>query len=220
MSNRNNYIPEHLYDYILENTLRDNQRYQALRDETRDLPGAVMQISPDQGQFMALLIKLIGAERAIEVGTYTGYSSLVVAEALPANGRLVACDIDPEMPAIGRRHWESSGLAAKIDLRIGPASQTLDAMIAAGEAGSYDFAFIDADKENYGQYYEQCLELIRPRGLILIDNVLWSGRTADPENTDESTVAIRILTKQMQADERVDFSLIPVGDGLSLAVKR
>ena len=220
MSSRNNYIPETVYDYILENTLRDNPRYQALRDETRDLPDAVMQISPDQGQLMALLIKLIGAKAAIEVGTYTGYSSLVVAAALPADGKLVACDIDPEMPAIGQRHWERSGLAAKIDLRIGPASETLDAMIAAGEAGSYDFAFIDADKDSYGQYYEQCLELVRQRGLILIDNVLWGGRTADPANNDESTVAIRTLTKQMQADERVDFSLIPVGDGLSLAVKR
>ncbi len=220
MSSRNNYIPETVYDYILENTLRDNPRYQALRDETRDLPDAVMQISPDQGQLMALLIKLIGAKAAIEVGTYTGYSSMVVAAALPADGRLVACDIDPKMPAIGRRHWERSGLADKIDLRIGPASETLDAMIAAGEAGSYDFAFIDADKDSYGQYYEQCLELVRQRGLILIDNVLWGGRTADPANNDESTVAIRTLTKQMQADERVDFSLIPVGDGLSLAVKR
>ena len=220
MSSRNNYIPEPVYDYILENTLRDNPRYEALRNETRDLPGAGMQISPDQGQLMALLVKLIDAETAIEVGTFTGYSSLVVAAALPADGKLVACDVDPEMPAIGRRHWEGSGVADKIDLRIGPASATLDAMIAAGEAGSYDFAFIDADKESYGHYYEQCLQLVRQRGLILIDNVLWGGRTADPENNDESTVAIRALTKKMQADDRVDFSLIPVGDGLSLAVKR
>jgi predicted O-methyltransferase YrrM len=220
MSSSNEYIPDGLYDYILESTLRDRPEYKALRDETRDLPNARMQISPDQGQFMALLAKLIGATKAIEVGTFTGYSALVVAEALPADGKLVACDIDDEMPAIGGRYWENAGVAHKIDLRIGPAAQTLDDMIAAGEKGSYDLAFIDADKENYGLYYERCLELIRTRGLILIDNVLWGGRTADKSNSDESTVAIRALTKRMQADERVDFSLIPVGDGLSLAVKR
>jgi caffeoyl-CoA O-methyltransferase len=220
MSNHNGYIPEEVYEYILSQTLRDSQHRQALRDETRDLPMAGMQISPDQGQLMALLIGLTGARRAIEVGTFTGYSTLVVAEALPEDGKLVACDIDDEMPAIGQRHWKLNGVANKIDLRIGPAVETLDAMIAAGEGGSYDFAFIDADKENYGQYYERCLQLIRQRGLILIDNVLWGGRTADPANDDESTVAIRELTKTMKADTRVDFSLIPVGDGLSLAVKR
>ena len=220
MSSSNSYIPENVYNYILENTLRDKPELKALRDETQDLPGAMMQISPDQGQFMALLVRLIGATRAIEVGTFTGYSALVVAEALPDNGKLVACDIDDEMPSVGQRHWESNGLADKIDLRIGPAVETLDSLIAAGESGSYDIAFIDADKENYGLYYDRCLELLRNRGLILIDNVLWGGRVADAENSDESTVAIRELTARMQVDERVDFSLIPVGDGVSLAVKR
>ncbi|MBS12310.1 MAG: SAM-dependent methyltransferase [Gemmatimonadetes bacterium] len=220
MSSRNGYIPENVYDYILENTLRDRPELKALRDETQDLPLAMMQISPDQGQFMALLVKLTNAKRAIEVGTFTGYSALVVAEALPDDGKLVACDIDDEMPSIGQKHWEKNGLADKIDLRIGPAVETLDAMIEAGESGTYDIAFIDADKESYGEYYERCLALLRQRGLILIDNVLWGGRAADPSNTDESTIAIRELTTRMQADERVDFSLIPVGDGVSLAVKR
>lgn len=220
MSRENGYIPENVYDYILSSTLRDRPELKALRDETRDLPGAGMQISPDQGQFMALLVKLIGAKRAIEVGTFTGYSALIVAEALPDDGKLVACDIDDKMPAIGRRYWEANGVADKIDLRIGPAVETLDAMIADGEDGSYDIAFIDADKENYGLYYDRCLELLRVRGLILIDNVLWGGRTAHPESNDESTVAIRELTARMKEDERIDFSLIPVGDGVSLAVKR
>jgi predicted O-methyltransferase YrrM len=169
---------------------------------------------------MALLVKLIGAKRAIKVGTFTGYSALAVAEALPDDGKLVACDIDDEMPSIGRKHWEASGLADKIDLRIGPAVETLDKMIADGESETYDIAFIDADKENYAVYYERCLNLLRVRGLILIDNVLWGGRTADPGSNDATTVAIRDLTTKMKNDDRIDFSLIPVGDGLSLAVKR
>ena len=220
MSTRNGNIPENVYDYILANTLRDRPELKALRDETVNLPGAGMQISPDQGQFMGLLVKLIGATRAIEVGTFTGYSALVVAEALPDDGKLVACDIDDEMPSIGRKHWEACGLAHKIDLRIGPAVETLDKMIADGESETYDIAFIDADKENYGVYYERCLNLLRVRGLILIDNVLWAGRTADPDSNDATTVAIRDLTTKMKNDDRIDFSLIPVGDGLSFAVKR
>ncbi|MEE2753404.1 MAG: class I SAM-dependent methyltransferase [Candidatus Latescibacterota bacterium] len=220
MSSRNNYIPASVYDYILANTLRDKPELKALRDETRDLPGAMMQISPDQGQFMGLLVRMLGATRAIEVGTFTGYSALVVAEALPDDGKLVACDIDDAMPSIGRKHWENNGLADRIDLRIGPAVETLDAMLAAGEAGTYDIAFIDADKDNYGIYYERCLELLRVRGLVLIDNVLWGGRVADPENNDLSTAVIRDLTTKMKNDDRVDFSLIPLGDGVSLAVKR
>ena len=220
MSNRNGYIPKNVYDYILSNSLRDRPELKALRDETLGLPMAGMQISPDQGQFMALLVKLSGAKRAIEVGTFTGYSALIVAEALPEDGRLIACDIDAEMPAVGQKHWEKNGLSHKIDLRIGPAVETLETLLAEGEAGNFDIAFIDADKESYADYYERCLDLLRPQGLILIDNVLWGGRTADPDNDDDSTVAIRKLTKHMQADERVDFSLIPIGDGLSLAVKR
>ena len=220
MSSRNNNIPAHICDYILDNTLRDRPELKALRDETAAMPMAGMQISPDQGQFMALLVKATGARKAIEVGTFTGYSALVVAGALPADGVLVACDISDEFTAVGRPHWRKAGLADKIDLRLGPAVDTLDAMIAAGEAGQYDMAFIDADKENYANYYERCLTLLRPGGLILVDNVLWGGRVADPAEQDESTRVIRALTQQMHADERIDFSLLPVGDGLALAVKR
>ena len=220
MSSRNNNIPDELYDYILANSLRDRPELKALRDETALMPMAGMQISPDQGQFMALLVKAMGARKVIEVGTFTGYSALVVAGALPADGKLVACDVSEEYTSVGRPHWNKAGLALKIDLRLGPAVETLDAMIAAGESGQYDMAFIDADKENYGLYYESCLALLRPGGLILVDNVLWGGRVADPAEQDESTQAIRALTKKMHADERIDFSMLPVGDGLSLAVKR
>lgn len=220
MSSRNNNIPDELYDYILANSLRDRPELKALRDETALMPMAGMQISPDQGQFMALLVKATGARKVIEVGTFTGYSALVVAGALPADGKLVACDVSEEYTSVGRPHWNKAGLALKIDLRLGPAVETLDAMIAAGESGQYDMAFIDADKENYGLYYESCLALLRPGGLILVDNVLWGGRVADPAEQDESTQAIRALTKKMHADERIDFSMLPVGDGLSLAVKR
>lgn len=220
MSSRNNNIPDEIYDYILDNTLRDRPELKALRDETAELPNAGMQISPDQGQFMALLVKATGARKAIEVGTFTGYSALIVADALPADGQLVACDVSEEYTAVGKPHWAGAGVADKIDLRIGPAVETLDAMVAAGESGQYDMAFIDADKENYGHYYERCLTLLRAGGLILIDNVLWGGRVANPDEQDESTQVIRALTSAMQADERIDFSLLPVGDGLSLAVKR
>lgn len=220
MSSRNNNIPTELYDYILDSTLRDRPELKALRDETADMPMAGMQISPDQGQFMALLVKATGAKKAIEVGTFTGYSALIVAGALPADGKLIACDVSDEYTSVGRPHWAKAGLTDKIDLRLGPAVETLDAMIAAGEAGTYDMAFIDADKENYGHYYERCLRLLRAGGLILVDNVLWGGRVADAAEQDDSTTAIRALTQKMHSDDRIDFSLIPVGDGLSLAVKR
>ena len=220
MSRTNGFIPENVYDYILSDTLRDRPELRALRDETGNLPNPGMQISPDQGQFMGLLVRLMGARRAIEIGTFTGYSAMIVASSLPEDGKLVACDIDDKMPSIGRKHWEKSDLSHKIDLRIGPAIESLDAMIAAGEAGSYDIAFIDADKNGYSDYYERCLELLRVGGLILIDNVLWAGRVADPENTTTTTVAMRKLTLRMQADERIEFSLIPLGDGVSMAVKR
>ena len=220
MSSRNNNILDELYGYILANSLRDRPELKALRDETALMPMAGMQISPDQGQFMALLVKATGARKVIEVGTFTGYSALVVAGALPADGKLVACDVSEEYTSVGHPHWNKAGLALKIDLRLGPAVETLDVMIAAGESGQYDMAFIDADKKNYGLYYESCLTLLRPGGLILVDNVLWGGRVADPAEQDESTQAIRALTKKMHADERIDFSMLPVGDGLSLAVKR
>ena len=220
MSSRNNNISDELNDYILANSLRDRPELKALRDVTADMPTAGMQISPDQGQLMALLVKATGARKAIEVRTFTGYSALVVASALPEDGTLVACDVSEEFTSVGRSHWERAGVASKIDLRLGPAVKTLDAMIAAGEAGQYDMAFIDADKENYLNYYERCLTLLRPGGLILFDNMLWGGRAANPKENDVATKAIRALTRTLHADERIDVSLLPVGDGLSLAVKR
>lgn len=220
MSNNNDYLSAELYDYILESSFRDRPELKALRDETAEMPLAVMQISPEQGQLMELLVKAVGATKAIEVGTFTGYSAMVVASALPAGGRLVACDVSEEFTSVGRRHWAQAGVGEKIDLRIGPAVATLDSMIANGEAGEYDMAFIDADKTNYPTYYERCLTLLRPGGLLLVDNVLWGGRVANPDEADESTLNIRKLTRTMKDDDRIYFSLIPVGDGLSLAVKR
>ena len=220
MSSRNGYISDALYDYILSVSLRDLPVLAKLRQETAGLSNAGMQISPDQGQFMALLAKLTGAKKVLEVGVFTGYSSLVVALALPAEGRIVACDISEEYTRMARRYWQEAGVAHKIDLRLGPAADTLAGLVAAGEAGCFDFAFIDADKENYLVYYEHALQLLRPGGLVLVDNVLWGGRPIDPEAKDESTEAIRAINAKMGRDERVDVSMLPVGDGLTLARKR
>ena len=194
----------------------------SLREETQRELGrwSAMQVSPEQGAFMALLIRLTSTRRAIEVGTFTGYSALVVAEALPADGRLVACDVSAEWTAIGRRHWAAAGVADKIDLKLAPAVETLDTLIAGGESGAFDFAFIDADKVNYDAYYERCLTLLRPGGAVAIDNVLWGGRVADAEHTDAATVAIRTLNEKVRGDARVDAAMLPIGDGLTLAVKR
>ncbi len=220
MSTRILDLTETLYDYMLANSLREPPLLARLRDETAKLPMARMQIGPDQGQFMRLLVELIGARRAVEVGTFTGYSSLSVALALPADGKLVACDISEEYTAIARRYWAEAGVAERIDLRLGPAVETLDALIADGGSGAYDFAFIDADKTNYDSYYERCLTLLRPGGLIAIDNVLWSGAVADPADQTADTVAIRALNAKVHRDERVSISLATVGDGLMLARKR
>ena len=220
MSSRNGFIETHIYDYILANSLRDRDELKRLRQETQDMPMGGMQISPDQGQFMGLLVELIGAKRIVEVGTFTGYSSIAMALALPADGRLIACDVSDEFTSIARRYWQEAGVADKIELRLGPAVATLDEMLAAGEAGCFDMAFIDADKENYDAYYERCLQLLRPGGLIMIDNVLWGGRPADVNEQDESTVAIRALNAKIHADERVTASLLSIGDGLTLARKR
>ena len=220
MSSRNGFIETHIYDYILANSLRDRDELKRLRQETRAMPMGGMQISPDQGQFMGLLVELIGAKRIVEVGTFTGYSSTAMALALPADGRLIACDISDEFTRIARRYWQEAGVADKIELRLGPAVATLDGMLAAGEAGCFDMAFIDADKENYDAYYERCLRLLRRGGLILIDNVLWGGRPANANEQDESTAAIRALNAKIRADERVTASLLSIGDGLTLARKR
>ena len=220
MSSRNGFIETHIYDYILANSLRDRDDLKRLRQETQAMPMGGMQVSPDQGQFMGLLVELIDAKRIVEVGTFTGYSSIAMALALPADGRLIACDVSDEFTSIARRYWQEVGVADKIELRLGPAVATLDGMLAAGEADCFDMAFIDADKENYDAYYERCLQLLRPGGLILIDNVLWGGRPADANIQDESTVAIRALNAKIHADERVTASLLSIGDGLTLARKR
>ena len=191
-----------------------------LREETASMEQANMQIGPEQGQFMALLVELIGARSVLEVGTFTGYSALAMAVALPENGALVACDVSEEWTAIGRRYWEEAGVAHKIELRLAPALETLDALLAEGRAGTFDFAFIDADKEGYDAYYERALELVRLGGLIALDNTLWEGKVADPAATDVDTEAIRAINAKLALDERVTLSLIPVGDGLTLARKR
>ncbi len=220
MSSRNGFIEARIYDYILANSLRDRAALKRLRQETQAMPMGGMQISPDQGQFMGLLVELIGAKRIVEVGTFTGYSSIAMALALPADGRLIACDVSDEFTSIARRYWQEVGVADKIELRLGPAVATLDRMLAAGAVDCFDMAFIDADKENYDAYYERCLQLLRPGGLLLLDNVLWGGRPADANEQSESTVAIRALNAKIHADERVTASLLSVGDGLTLARKR
>lgn len=191
-----------------------------LREATAKLPDARMQITPEQGQFMALLAKSIGAKRALEIGVFTGYSAWSVAEALPEDGVLIACDLSEEWTSLAREFWERAGMADKIDLRIAPALETLASLEADGQNGSFDFAFIDADKENYDSYYEACLRLLRSGGLVVVDNALWGGQVMDSSFTDADTVAIRNLNEKIRDDERVDASLLSVGDGVYLARKR
>ena len=212
-------LEQNLYDYLLSISLREPTILTQLRQETSQMPRSIMQISPEQGQFMALLVKLIGAKKTLEVGVFTGYSSLVVALALPADGKIVACDVSEEYTNIARRYWQQAGVEDKIDLHIAPALETLDKLLTAGEAGTFDFAFIDADKGNYDNYYERCLELIRPGGLIAIDNVLWSGKVADTEIQDNQTNKIRALNRKLHQDSRITLSLVPIADGLTLAMK-
>lgn len=208
-----------LYDYYLGSSLREPEILVRLREATLAHPEAGMQISPEQGQFMRFLVRLIGAVNALEIGTYTGYSALSVALALPDNGRLVACERREEFTRIGQPFWREAGVDGRIDLRIGKAAETLQVMIDAGEGGQFDFAFIDGDKKNYVVYYEQCLELVRPGGVIAIDNALWSGRLVDETLDDPASTAIRTLNVKIRDDNRVDMSLLPIGDGLMLARK-
>ena len=212
-------LDDTLQRYLLDHSLREHPAQVALRAETARHPYGGMQIGPEQGQLMALLVRLTGARRCIEVGVFTGYSALTVALALPADGYLLACDVSDAYTRVGRPFWEAAGIAAKIDLRLGPAVRTLDGCIAAGEAGRYDFAFIDADKSSYDAYYERCLQLLRPGGLIAIDNVLWGGSVARP-STDTDTRALQDLNDKLHRDERIDIAMLPVGDGLTLARKR
>ncbi len=220
MSRRSIPLTDSLYEYLLAASLREPPLLRRLREETATLSEATMQISPEQGQFMALLVRLIGARRCLEVGVFTGYSSLAVALALPRDGRLLACDVSEPYTAIARRYWRAAGVEHQIDLRLAPALDTLDGLIARGETATFDFAFIDADKPNYPGYYERALALLRHGGLLAVDNTLWYGRVADPGVDDEETVAIRRFNETLHADERVDLSLLPVGDGLTLARKR
>ncbi len=220
MANRSLELTDQVYDYLLEVSLREPPVLARLREETAELPLSIMQIAPEQGQFMRLLVQILGAKRCLEIGTFTGYSSLSVALGLPADGQIIACDVSVDFTEIALRYWAEAGVADKIDLRLGPAIETLDDLLKEGASGSFDFAFIDADKENYLPYYERCLKLIRPGGLIAVDNVLWNGSVVDPEKTDADTLAIRELNQKLRDDERVDISMVPIGDGLTLARKR
>eukprot|EP00899_Mesostigma_viride_P024538 jgi/Mesvir1/5269/Mv15382-RA.1 len=210
---------EELYAYVLQHT-REQEVLKELRAETSTMRGARMQITPEQGAFMTMLVGLSGARRAIEVGTYTGYSSFCIAQGLPDDGYLLACDTDADTMAVARKYWDKGGVSRKIESKLGPAINTLTALLADGGADKFDLAFIDADKRNYHNYYELLLKLVRPGGAILVDNVLWYGRVADPSVTDANTVAIRELNDFLVKDERVDFSLAPIGDGIAICRRR
>jgi predicted O-methyltransferase YrrM len=219
MARRSLELDDRLYDYLVQFGTRESDLLKDLRNETAKLPAAGMQIGPEQGAFMGLLVELIGAKRALEVGTFTGYSSLCIAGAMPADGKLICCDVSEEYTKVARDYWRRAGLESKIELRLGPAVATLDALIAAS-VEPFDFAFIDADKTNYANYYDRAMQLVRPGGLIAIDNVLWGGSVADPKENDEDTQAIRAVNQKVRNDERVTLALAPIGDGLTLARKR
>ena len=212
-------LTDSLYEYLQSVSLREPEILQRLRAETVVLPMGRMQITPMEGQFLALLVRLLNARRTLEIGVFTGYSSLAVAKALPEDGRIVACDNSEEWTAIARRYWKEAGVAHKIDLRLGPALDTLDALLAEGQKECFDFAFIDADKENYEAYFERCYSLLRPGGLMAVDNVFWKGSVIDKANQEESTKAIRRFNEKLHYDERIELSMLPVGDGLTLALK-
>jgi predicted O-methyltransferase YrrM len=221
MSNQSIGLSDPLYQYLLANSVREPEILTNLRAETATHLLVNMQISPEQGQFMGLLVQLIGAKKCLEVGVFTGYSSLAVALNLPDDGRIIACDVSDEFTSIARKYWQEAGVSHKINLHIAPALETLDRLIASGEAGTFDFAFIDADKNNYGAYYDRCFQLVRQGGLILVDNVLWYGRVADPGmDNDKRTQAIKQINQQIYHDDRVQISLIPIGDGLTIARKK
>lgn len=212
-------MTDRLYDYVLSVGVREPELLRDLRDETGRLPEGEWQIAPEQGPFLAMLVQLMGAKRCLEVGTFTGYSALWVAAALPADGRVVCCELNETFAAVAKKYWAKSEHGGKIELRMGPAADTLDALLAGGAAGSFDYAFLDADKANYDRYYEQALKLVRPGGVVVIDNTLWDGKPADPAVTDADTAAIRALNAKIHADVRVDLSFLPFADGLTLARK-
>ena len=220
MGNKTISLDSRLSEYLLSVSLREAEILQQLRAETAKHPLGRMQIAPEQGQFMALLVQLMGAKKALEIGVFTGYSATAIALALPPDGKLIACDIDEEYINIARRYWQQAGVALKIDLHLAPATETLDRLIARGETETFDFVFIDADKSNYDTYYEKSLQLVHSGGLIAVDNVLWNGKVADLEIQDNRTKAIRALNEKIHQDNRVNLSLVPIGDGLTLAMKK
>jgi len=220
MSNRSTGLNESLYDYLLQSSLREHTVLTQLRHATASQSMSQMRSAPEQGQFMALLVRLMGARRVIEVGTYTGYATLWMALALPENGEIVSCDISEEWTELARDHWQQAGVSDRITLKLAPAEETLKQLLDEGEGGQFDLAFIDADKENYDCYFELCLQLIRPGGLILVDNVLWGGSVVDANNNEPATRAIRSFNKKCRDDDRVEISMLPVADGLTLLLKR
>jgi predicted O-methyltransferase YrrM len=220
MSRRTLPLTDHLHEYLLANSLREHPALARLREETSRLPHGGMQIAPEQGQFMGFLVELIGARRVLEIGCFAGYSALAMALAMPPDGRLVTLEINAEPIEIGRRAWQAAGVADKIEVRLGLALDSLDRLLREGSAGSFDLAFIDADKKSYDAYYERALTLVRPGGLILLDNMFWNGAVADPSDHDRQTVGLRALNAKLHRDERITLSLLPLGDGLAMARKR
>lgn len=220
MASKTNFVDAKVMAYIGGHSLREAPLLAELRAETARLPEAGMQVPPEEGQFLALLVQAIGAKRCLEIGTFTGYSALTVALVLPADGRLVCCDVSEAWTGTARRYWSRAGVESKIDLRIAPAIETLESLLAGGEAGQYDFVFIDADKPNYAAYYERALKLVRTGGIIAFDNTLWSGAVADAKDQTENARALRALNDALHHDERVTISLLPLGDGVTLAMKR
>jgi predicted O-methyltransferase YrrM len=220
MANRTIGISEELAAYVVKVGTREPEVLSRLREETAAIPQHGMQIAPEEGAFLAMLVQLTGARRCLEIGTFTGYSSTAVALALPEDGRLLCCDVSETWTTMARRYWDEAGVASKIDLRIAPAADTLDQLIADGEDAAYDFAFVDADKSGYDGYYERLLRLVRPGGLIAFDNTLWSGRVLDPNSEDQDTRAIQALNTKLAGDERISLCLLPLADGVTLALRR
>jgi predicted O-methyltransferase YrrM len=220
MTNKTIGISDELAKYVVEVGAREPDVLARLRAETAAMPNHRMQIAPEQGAFLALLVQLVGARRCLEVGTFTGYSSTAVALALPKDGRLLCCDVSEEWTSVARRYWDEAGVADKVELRVAPAAETLDQLLAAGEESTYDFAFVDADKAGYDGYYERLLRLVRPGGLIALDNTLWGGRVLEPDAEDEDTRAIQTLNAKLAGDERVSLSMVPMADGVTLALRR
>lgn len=216
----NPFLPEHVEHYVVSTVTREMPVQRRLREETQKMPYHVMQVTPDEAAFLSMLVAMTGARRVLEIGTFTGYSALAMALALPEDGLLVACDMNEEWTSIGRRYWREAGVEEKIDLRLGRAQETLNAMLEEGAANAFDLAFIDADKQGYDAYYETCLQLVRPGGMIAIDNALWGGAVAVPEDNEASTRALRALNLKIRNDDRVDACMLTIADGIMLARKR